>query len=196
MSNSYVNHLVEYSTPIHLKDELYEPILKAILAIGGYWSKWRPLYEQIKTQLGTTEEQRARRVVPHPNGTEISETNFRGLVRSWVEERSPYSRQYYFRNGLRTTWSEYERPKLFVNIGLGKANIRNHWMPYTYARGDAWILYPKMAALFEGPTQKQLTLAAAKYKRTGTRARRTRPIRTKIIGKGTIRYPKPLLRSL
>jgi hypothetical protein len=179
-----VHSIVTYCTPEHTKDWLYDPLLKAVASIGGYWLKWSTLYDAIKEVLDTSETQRMRGVVGLPDGREITETNFRGMVRSWVEERSPYSRQHYFRAGKRTKWTEYQRPKLFVNVGLGRANEMCDWKPYRAARGDGWILYPKMASEYSGPSEEQLVKAERLYLKKGMRG--SNRVKAGIVGTGVI----------
>lgn len=128
-------------------------------------AKFKDIYYLVCLNLGATAEEASKGIAICPY--EDVKKDIRGLVRSWVEERSPHSRQHYFRGGKRVSWTTEQRPLLFVNWGLAKANTQNEWMPYNRVRGDGWILDPKAAEKWVKPDETILEAAAKAYKKVG-----------------------------
>jgi len=121
---------------------------------GGSWH-FRELYPLVFETLGTE-----------------STSHIAGCIRSWVEERSPHSRQHYFRGGRRIRWKIGERPLMFVNDILGERNTENGWRPYVHVRGDGWRYSPKEAQRYIAPTSDVLDRAGEEYLRTGMQGAR------------------------
>lgn len=102
----------------------------------------RELYPTIALYLGAKEEDVLRKnyVCYHPdNGKQIKDM---GYVRTWIQERSPCSRQRYWRNNK---CSERTYPLLFINPVLGRKNVEQNWMPGSQVRGDYWYFDPDEA---------------------------------------------------
>lgn len=97
--------------------------------------------------------------------------NVQGWVATWVEERSPDSRQRYFCAGTR---HKTNKPLLFVNDGLYRANTTCAWQPYTYVRGGRWFYNPAAALNRPQPTEEVLEAAAALYRKKGMRGAKNR----------------------
>ena len=108
-----------------------------------------------------------------------------GWIATWVEERSPDSRQRYFCAGKRCT--QTNKPLLFVNDGLFAANTANAWQPYKYVRGSRWFYDPAKARDRIQPTEEVLEAAAALYKKQGMRGAKVRTAVT-VDRVGTERY--------
>lgn len=151
------------------KDRYYDAIVESALKWQannpGRSFRFKHIYHMVCTRLGATIPQAMRGLAPDPYSGEIKD--MRGLIRSWIEERSPHSRQHYFRGGrrMRAGW----RPQLFVNWGLGEANTTGAWMPYRTVRGDGWTFNPAAAASWAGPTNDVLVAAEAQIQRKGMR---------------------------
>ena len=148
-------------------DRYYCPIIDAVHQLGGDF-KFKELYGQVCQNLGATTLQAAKGLAPDPYSPGTVR-DIRGLIRSWVEERSPHSMQHYFCNGKRKTWAAGERPLLFINPGLENANSKEAWKPYKYARGTKWSLNETAASSYVKPTEEVLNAAAALYKKQGRR---------------------------
>ena len=148
-------------------DRYYWAITDAVYQLGGEF-KFKKLYGQVCSNLGATALQAAKGFAPDPYKAGTVR-DIRGLIRSWVEERSPHSMQHYFCNGKRKAWKAGERPLLFINPGLENANSKGGWKPYKYARGTKWSLNKAAAAAYVKPSEELLNSAAALYKRQGRR---------------------------
>jgi len=148
------------------QDAYFKPIVNAILAIqretGNQMWRFRDIYSRVCLNLGATEAQAATGVAPCPYTGYVK--NMKGLIRSWVEERSPDSRQYYFKQNRRKYWRPDERLLLFVNPGLRQSNTNVHWMPYNHTRGKGWILNPSAANAVIKPSENILNNAVAAYR--------------------------------
>jgi hypothetical protein len=151
------------------QDRYHAAIVRAAAALKQF--HFKDLYPLVCKNLGATEEQARNGVAPCPYSGELKDsTKLKGLIRSWVEERSPHSRQHYFLGGRRKIWTaKNPRPLLFVNEKLGAVNAANEWMPYTTARGEIWVFSPDLANSAVKPTEAVLNAAAAAYKKHGMR---------------------------
>ena len=149
-----------------LKDRYHDAIVGAFLAQSGP-VRFCDIYAEVCRRLGATEDDAVLGIAPCPYSHERKD--HRGIIRSWVEERSPHSRQHYFRGGKRVFWRQGERPLLFVNPFLGECNNRNNWMPYTHARGAGWSFNPTEALNWSKPSDEVLDIAAAAYRKRGMR---------------------------
>jgi len=173
MSSSKLDILLDLVTDktVSKQDRFYSAIVNSARLLKKF--RFKDIYPVICKSLGATDKQASQGIAPCPY-TGASK-NIKGLIRSWVEERSPHSRQHYFRGGKRVTWTEKTpRPLLFINEKLGKTNAENEWMPYTFARGDIWTFNPDLAASVVKPTDDVLNLAAAAYKKQGMRGSKSR----------------------
>jgi hypothetical protein len=153
------------------QDRYHAAIVDAAATLKQF--NFKDLYPLVCKNLGATEEQINKGIAPCPYTGELKDcAKLKGLIRSWVEERSPHSRQYYFRGGKRAVWTaKNPRPLLFVNEKLGAVNAANEWMPYTTARGDFWEFNPDRANSVIQPTDEMLDIAAAAYKKKGMRGK-------------------------
>jgi hypothetical protein len=121
----------------------------------------RELYPTIALYLGASDEdvKRKKYVCYHPvSGKKISDM---GYVRTWIQERSPCSRQRYWRANIR---SERKFDLLFINPVLGQHNIARNWMPGSQVRGDYWYFDPEEARrwyVMNKPSNAVLTHADA-----------------------------------
>jgi hypothetical protein len=150
---------------LYLTDKYHAPITKAAEALGSFTVS--QLYYPVCIAMGGTPQQAAGGLAPCPYTNVLKD--HRGLIRSWIEERSPHSRQHYFRAGRLAAWKPNTRPMLFVNEVLGQKNAALEWKPYSYARGHLWSYNPEAAAEVEKPSQAILEAAAALYKKKGMR---------------------------
>lgn len=132
---------------------------------------FKNLYASVCLRLGATDEQASKGLCPNPYKPEQIK-DIRGFVRSWVEERSPHSRQHYFRAGKRTAWLPGERPLLFVNARLFQENTQHAWAPYTHVRGDVWSYDPEAAQASPRPDEAILHAAETLYRKRGMQGRR------------------------
>jgi hypothetical protein len=98
-------------------------------------------------------------------------THVEGWIATWIEERSPDSRQRYFCAGSRI---RSNKPLLFVNDGLYRANTTCAWQPYNYVRGGRWLYNPAAALNRVQPTEEVLEVAAAMYRKKGMRGAKNR----------------------
>jgi len=148
-------------------DRFFVPITTAAASMPPNW-QFKNLYRDVCINLGATPEEAAKGVAPCPYNTGVRK-DMRGLIRSWVEERSPHSRQYYFRAGSRSTFDTKPnlRPMLFVNPVLGEVNNSVQWAPYKAVRGGGWTYDPEAAEEAEKPSQEVLNSAAALYLKKG-----------------------------
>ena len=154
----------------------------------------RDVYYTVCKKLGASEEDALNHRAPCPyTGELMLKANLTGRIRSLIEEHSPHSRQFYFRGGKRTTWTEQPYRCLFVNWGLEAKNTQNQWMPYTRARGDVWILDPKAAAQYTRPSEDVLYNAELAYRRTGMRGRNhTKLVRDATFVQHSLSYTRVL----
>jgi len=100
------------------------------------------LYPYVALYLGAKESDVAAKkyICYHPvNGKQISDM---GYIRTWIQERSPNSRQRYWRSNI---CSERPYALLFVNPELGEQNIAAGWQPGSRVRGGHWYLDPDRA---------------------------------------------------
>lgn len=122
-------------------------------------------------ELGSTEDEAKSGITYHPySGKQI--TNTLGWIATWIEERSPDSRQRYFCAGKR--WAATNRPLLFVNDGLYEKNTACNWCPYTHVRGTIWRMDSAAAEARQQPDEETLNAAALLYKKQGMRGARNR----------------------
>lgn len=149
-----------------LKDRYHDAIVGAFLERKNP-TRFCDIYPDICRRLGATKEDAVQGIAPCPYSQERKD--HRGLIRSWVEERSPHSRQRYFRGGKRVIWKQGERPLLFINPKLGEMNEKNEWMPYTHARGLGWSFNPTEALNWSEPASDILETAANAYRKKGMR---------------------------
>jgi len=155
----------------HYVDKYYKAIVMAFQKVHLTKAslQFKDIYEQVCLNLGAPPERAALGFATCPY--KGIEKNMMGLIRSWVEERSPHSRQYYFRAGTRKVWRQNERPLLFTNTVLGAKNNACDWRPYSHVRGGGWTFDPVAAAAAEQPSVLTLETAAALYKRKGMQGR-------------------------
>ena len=151
------------------QDRYHAAIVRAAATLKQF--HFKDLYPLVCKNLGATDEQARNGIAPCPYSGELTDsTKLKGLIRSWVEERSPHSRQHYFLGGRRKIWTaKNPRPLLFVNEKLGAVNAANDWMPYTTARGEIWVFSPDLANSAVKPSEEVLNAAAAAYKKHGMR---------------------------
>jgi hypothetical protein len=118
---------------------------------------WKDLYNFVSTEL-----KGQWNICPYSKKI-ISRKTFEGRLRSCIEEHSSDSRQHYFRNGLlqRDGW----RKNLFSNPGLRRMNEESLWQPYSYCRGNRWIMEPGGAR----PDEQVLLNASRQYRVKGFR---------------------------
>jgi hypothetical protein len=148
------------------KDRYENAIISAVKDRGTF--QFKDIYYDVCINLGSTHELALLGKAPCPYTHELKD--IKGFVRSWIEERSPHSRQHYFRNGKRVRWDATNpRNLLFVNPVLGTKNDAVAWMPYNTVRGGGWSYNPKAANTYVKPSDEILTLAASMYRRTGVR---------------------------
>ena len=155
-------------------DHFFIPVTSAFTSMGSYYVRPKSLYNQVCLNLGARPADAERGYAPCPYKTGTYEQrlmNMEGRIRSWIEERSPHSRQHYFCAGKRANWKPDSRPLLFLNPVLGKANNDVAWAPYTYARGGGWAYDPEQAKKELQPSDEILNAAAALYKKTGMRGK-------------------------
>jgi hypothetical protein len=181
MGQLFVTIREEYSA--YMEDRFFLPIVKAFQDMQKNYEvvQFKQIYTQVCLNLGATPEHAELGFAPCPyKGVE---KNMKGLIRSWVEERSPHSRQRYFRGGSRVIGRQDERPLLFVNVILGQNNAANEWRPYTHARGRGWKFDPQAAEMAEMPSNDVLNAAAAIYRKKGmqgrARVKHTRDVQVK-----------------
>jgi hypothetical protein len=136
--------------------------------------KFKDIYYNICINLGATPEDALMGIAPCPY--ENTRKDIKGLIRSWVEERSPHSRQHYWRGGKRVHWTNNERPLLFVNWGLANANTQVEWMPYNHVRGNGWIFDPVAASAWIKPNEEILERATTAYRKIGMQGNTNRTI--------------------
>jgi hypothetical protein len=155
---------------VELKDRYEDAILNAFKQLGAESTpvSFNMVYPLVCTMLGADEESAERGIAPDPYSPGTLK-DIRGLIRSWVEERCPHSRQHYFRGGLRAKWLPGQRPTLFINYGLARENEKVNWAPYSTVRGDGWMLDPQTASAYQKPADDILDAAAALYKKRGMR---------------------------
>ena len=148
-------------------DRFFVPITTAAASMPPNW-QFKNLYAAVCTNLGATPEEAVKGIAPCPYNTGLRK-DMRGLIRSWVEERSPHSRQRYFRAGGRSAFDAKPnlRPLLFVNPVLGEVNNSVAWAPYKTVRGGGWTYDPEAAAAAEKPSEEVLNAAAALYLKKG-----------------------------
>jgi hypothetical protein len=182
-SEKLIKRLVSSTTKTTLievkKDRFEDAIINAFKSLeattSGKGVQPKQYYKQVCLNLGATEDQAMEGDAPCPYNGNIK--NMRGLIRSWIEERSPCSRQHYFRGGNITNWKDGERPLLFINNKLGKMNEEFEWKPYgvdgkaNSARGDGWIYHPIKAMQFKQPSLVVLQAAVSMYKKKGMQGR-------------------------
>ncbi len=149
-----------------LKDRYHDAIVGAFRGRTGP-VRFKQIYSAICLALGATPEEAEKGFAPCPYTGQLK--NHEGLIRSWIEERSPHSRQYYFKAGKRTKWREGQRPLLFINPFLGEANNRVNWMPYHHVRGAGWSFDPTAALNWPRPSEEVLNNASAAYRKQGMR---------------------------
>ena len=169
-NGSVTIHNVRPKVHIINVDEYYEAIIETVCEItdnGRKAFQFKDIYKGVCLKLGATEEQAEEGIAYCPYKHKLK--NMCGLIRSWIEERSPHSRQYYFRNGKRAYWKFGARPLLFVNNGLGQKNNECNWMPGNHVRGNGWYYNPNAAKRAVQPSESTLNTAAAAYKKTGQR---------------------------
>jgi hypothetical protein len=153
-------------------DKFFVPVTSAFTSMASYYVRPKSVYTQVCINLGATPSDAQRGYAPCPYKTGTYEQrlmNMEGRIRSWIEERSPHSRQHYFCAGKRASWKPNSRPLLFLNPVLGKANKDAAWAPYTYARGGGWAYDPEQAKKEIKPSEDILNAAAALYKKKGMR---------------------------
>ena len=148
---------------IYMVDRFFLPIIKAFQKLQKLHDRlqFRQIYMQVCLNLGAAPDRAALGFAPCPY--KGGEKNMKGLIRSWVEERSPHSRQHYFRGGRRANWRAHERPLLFVNPVLGENNAANAWQPHTRVRGAGWQFNPEAAQVVTLPSNEMLNAAALLY---------------------------------
>jgi hypothetical protein len=158
---------------VTLKDRYENAIVGAFKALGAESTpvSFNMVYPLVCTALGSDEQAARYGIAPDPYNPG-SLKDIRGLIRSWVEERCPHSRQHHFRAGKRVYWKPGDRTLLFVNYGLAQKNEAIAWTPYKFVRGDGWMLNPEAAAAYSMPSNEVLNAAAALYKKQGMRGRR------------------------
>jgi hypothetical protein len=131
-------------------------------------------------------------MAPCPYTHELKD--IKGVVRSWIEERSPHSRQHYFRNGKRIHWNDANpRELLFVNPVLGEKNNAVAWRPYNTVRGGGWSFNPAAANAYVKPSEETLVVASGLYRRIGVRGagNQTKTARDIVTTSRRIRNPCP-----
>ena len=153
---------------VEFKDRYEDAILGAFKFLGAESTPvtFNMVYPLVCRALGADEESAENGIAPDPYNPG-SLKDIRGLIRSWVEERCPHSRQHYFRGGVRARWLPGQRSMLFVNYGLAHANEAVAWAPYQFVRGDGWMLDPETATAYQKPSDEGLDAAAAQYKKRG-----------------------------
>ena len=134
--------------------------------------------------LGASEDQAIAGVTYHPYTGKLIKNTI-GWIATWIEERSPDSRQRYFMAGKRYNST---RPLLFVNDKLFEANTKCEWRPYSYVRGDVWRYDPAAAQARVQPEENTLAAAALLYRKQGMRGAKNRTVVTQDIA-GTERVP-------
>jgi hypothetical protein len=159
--------LVE-TTAMYLTDRYCAPILKAFMALPPN-SQFKAVYPLVCLNLGATPEQAAKGIALCPEKGVLMD--IKGKIRSWVEERSPHSRQHYFRGGRIATWGPNARPLLFVNPVLGENNAAGQWHPYIRVRGRGWSFDPSAAEAAPQPSVAVQQAAAALYRKRGMQGR-------------------------
>lgn len=166
LKTTFIDRILDTFTEVEkTTQDRYHDAIVAAFESSDKPVKFRDIYHLVCLNLGATPEEASKGIATCPY--EDTKKDIRGLVRSWVEERSPHSRQHYFRGGKRVRWSTDQRPLLFVNWGLAKANTQNLWMPYNHVRGDGWILDPNAAEAWVKPDETILEAAAKAYNKVG-----------------------------
>jgi hypothetical protein len=153
-------------------DRFLKAILETFVELDPEQQGLRPkdTYYSVCKKLGASEEDALNNQVVCPyTGVLLSKANLQGRIRSLIEEHSPHSRQFYFRAGKRTTWTDEPNRCLFVNWDLEAKNTQINWMPYETVRGGRWVLDPKAAAKYTRPSEEVIQSAVSMYKRVGMR---------------------------
>ncbi len=166
----------------YLSDRYFIPITQAFQSLhtlGHAKIQFKDLYPLVCRNLGAKDAQAKLGQAPCPYKGNVRD--IKGLVRSWVEERSPCSRQYYWRNGKRVFWSFDQRPLLFVNEGLAKKNDEKNWMPYSYVRGDGWMFNPEAAEAWSQPSEVVLQVATQAIQKQGCRGAGNQTVHTRNV---------------
>lgn len=166
----------------YLSDRYFIPItqaFKTLHALGRAKIQFKDIYPLVCKNLGATDGQANLGQAPCPYKGIVRD--IKGLIRSWVEERSPCSRQYYWRNGKRVHWSFDQRPLLFVNEGLGQKNNEKNWMPYSHVRGNGWIFDPEAAEAWHQPSELVLYAATQAIQKQGCRGAGNQTVHTRNI---------------
>jgi len=148
-------------------DSFYKPIVTAFITLGGYARplKFKDIYEQVCLNLGSKPSDAKHGIAPCPITGRVM--NHKGRIRSWIEERSPCSRQHYFRAGKVAVWKPNKCPLLFINNKLGRMNQECNWQPYNRVTGDGWLFNPPAANQYPLPSYETIIAAAAMYRRKG-----------------------------
>ena len=145
--------------------------------------KLQQLVYPVCIQLGSTEDEAIAGISYHPyNGKQI---NVQGWIATWIEERSPDSRQRYFVAGRRYNST---KPLLFTNDRLYEANASKEWRPYSHVRGGLWQMDSAAAEARAQPEEEILNAAALLYKKQGMRGAKNRTAVTQDLA-GTERVP-------
>lgn len=144
------------------KDRYHDAIVESFNMFPGRSVQFSEIYYHICIRLGASHEDALKGITICPYT--CTKKDIRGLIRSWVEERSPHSRQYYWRGGVR--WNN-KNPLLFVNDGLAEKNEACNWMPYNHVRGNGWRYDPAAARAYIQPSEDILSAATAAYRKTG-----------------------------
>jgi hypothetical protein len=151
------------------KDRYHDAIISAFTTLHRHYEKlkFKEIYYHVCLNLGASDEQAKSGLAICPYTSQVK--CHKGLIRSWIEERSPHSRQHYFRAGKRVFWKQGDRPLLFINEGLAEQNEKVAWEPYKTVRGDGWIFNPIKPNKYTKPSEEILMAAANKYLKVGMR---------------------------
>ena len=189
MSLAEMSAMANASIHLHTRFEVKKidryrtPIIKAVRhaqAInGGAGASFKNIYKFVCRDLGATEEQAIVGNAPCPYTGILKDQ--KGRIRSWIEEHSPHSRQYYFRAGRRTNWRGDRSRLLFTNVLLGEKNNAGGWQPYRAVRGNGWCLDPIAAQSWVQPSEDVLMIAESMYKKKGMQGSPRTPFKQDVI---------------
>jgi hypothetical protein len=162
----------------------WEYAIRQALRWHPHGFRFQELVHDVCLVLGAEADQAMDGIAYHPYTGKMI-TNVQGWIATWIEERSPDSRQRYFVAGKRYNST---KPLLFVNDKLYEANMRCEWRPYSYVRGGLWRFDPAAAQNRPQPDEDSLNAAELLYRKQGMRGAKNRTAVTRDIA-GTERVP-------
>jgi hypothetical protein len=181
MANASPQHHARFE--VEKTDRYFAPIIKAVRRVqainGGHGASFKDIYKFVCLDLGATQEQAILGKAPCPYKGGLKDQ--KGLIRSWIEEHSPHSRQFYFRAGRRTNWRGDKKRLLFTNSLLGEMNNAVGWQPYRAVRGNGWCFDPLAAQNWVQPSEDVLMIAEALYKKKGMQGISRTPLKQDVI---------------